>query len=580
MRIPTRPRRFKSRRFAAATPMLAALLGLCVSGCATARPTRPPLVTKACADTIQPTVRKVTERVFVATGFDITNTILIRSAEGNVIVDPGMSRARAERTREALQAAAPGPIRAVIYTHSHIDHVGAAAAWVTAGTEIWASTAFIDHFFKQYALFQPAERRRGGAQFGEHVSDDLVCSALGIRPDFEGSLRSGARLPNHVFRDRVSLRFGDVELVLVEAPGETHDQLFVWLPQEKILLPGDNYYHSFPNLYTIRGTSPRPVDQWIRSLDQMRALQPEWLIPSHTAPFQGRERILQALTDYRDAIQWVRDETVRGANAGTSLDELAHRVRLPEHLRDQPYLFAGYGQVDWSVRGIYTSNLGWFDERPGTLYPISPNEVAQRELAFMGGLDRVLEAAQTAHTNHDYRWEIHLLEKVLRAQGPTKTLRERLASAYEAMAYQVSNTNGRAYLLETAWSLRQGSVELAQGVPDDALLDSLPLDMFFSVLPTRLDPRGLEQTHESLVVHFTDESDPYVITIRRGVAEVWRGSPLPGTPEPVAVLVTNAPTWKRLALQQESPLAALTSGRLKINGSTLAAARFLARFKP
>lgn len=50
---------------------------------------------------------------------------------------------------------------------------------------------------------------------------------------------------------------GEEVFELVEAHGETHDQLFVWLPRQKALLPGDNYYQSFPNLYTIRGTSAR-----------------------------------------------------------------------------------------------------------------------------------------------------------------------------------------------------------------------------------------------------------------------------------------------------------------------------------
>jgi glyoxylase-like metal-dependent hydrolase (beta-lactamase superfamily II) len=53
------------------------------------------------------------------------------------------------------------------------------------------------------------------------------------------------------------VQVGGVRIELVEAHGETHDQLFVWLPDKSVLLPGDNYYHSFPNLYSIRGTSPR-----------------------------------------------------------------------------------------------------------------------------------------------------------------------------------------------------------------------------------------------------------------------------------------------------------------------------------
>ena len=98
---------------------------------------------------------------------------------------------------------------------------------------------------------------------------------------------------------------------LVEAHGETHDQLFIWLPNQKAILPGDNYYQAFPNLYTIRGTTPRPVRAWIASLDEMRKLEPEYIVPSHTGPIIGKDEVAKQLTDYRDGITWVYVETIR-----------------------------------------------------------------------------------------------------------------------------------------------------------------------------------------------------------------------------------------------------------------------------
>jgi len=46
-----------------------------------------------------------------------------------------------------------------------------------------------------------------------------------------------------------------------------------------VLMPGDNFYKTFPNLYTIRGTAYRDVTQWVDSLDKMRRLHPEHLAP-------------------------------------------------------------------------------------------------------------------------------------------------------------------------------------------------------------------------------------------------------------------------------------------------------------
>ena len=67
---------------------------------------------------------------------------------------------------------------------------------------------------------------------------------------------------------------------------ETNDQLFAWLPKHKALMPGDNIYRTFPNLYTIRGTPHRDVKSWVKSLDHMRSLKPDYLLPSHTKPLR------------------------------------------------------------------------------------------------------------------------------------------------------------------------------------------------------------------------------------------------------------------------------------------------------
>jgi alkyl sulfatase BDS1-like metallo-beta-lactamase superfamily hydrolase len=99
---------------------------------------------------------------------------------------------------------------------------------------------------------------------------------------------------------------------------------------DQTLVAGDNFYWSFPNIYTIRGTSPLPVDAWIESLDTMRRLAPEHMIPNHTRAVHGRLEINRILTDYRDAIQWVRDAVVRGANMGLDLDTLAEGPRISE----------------------------------------------------------------------------------------------------------------------------------------------------------------------------------------------------------------------------------------------------------
>ena len=95
----------------------------------------------------------------------------------------------------------------------------------------------------------------------------------------------------------------------------------------------------------------------------------------------------------------------------------------------------------------------------------------------------------------------------------------------------------------------------------------------------RLEPDRAGDAHESIAIRFTDSDARYVVTVRRGVAELVRGEPLPGTPAPLARITTDTDTWKRLALQQDSAAWALLGDRLTVDGSLLDLRRFLAYFR-
>lgn len=525
--------------------------------------------------------------IHVAIGYDIANTILIHTPEGNVIVDAMSGPERAALAKADLLAAAPGPTKALILTHSHIDHVGGATAWAPLESEpggaavpIWATEPFTQRFFDQYGVFAQAEQRRGARQFGARVdARDLPCSALGARVDFASGIGAGVRLPTERFSGQTSFTVGGVTIELHEAHGETDDQLFVWLPQHRVLLPGDNVYRAFPNLYTIRGTHPRPVDTWIESLDRMRLLEPSLMIGSHTAPFVGAEHIAEVLRDYRDAIAFVRATVVRGANAGLSRAKIAESVTLPTELADKPWLRELYGQLDWSALSIYDAELGWFDGQPEQLYPVANAAIERREIELMGGVAAVRAAASKSE---DPRMRLHLLGKLRRSGMIGEDQRAELESAYvealRAVAEQVSNTNGRGYLLEYALELEAGAAKPIDPELSDELLREVPVGLFFAAMPTRLKLELAGDVDECLKLELTDTGASLWISVRRGVVEVARGRPYPGTPEPFATLTTDSLTWKRIALQLDTAGGAVTSGRLKIDGPLGRVQAFFDRF--
>lgn len=524
-------------------------------------------------------VVSIGDRIHVAIGFDLANVILVRTDEGNVIIDTAMSPSRAEEARAALAEVADGPVVAVILTHSHIDHVGGASVFAGPDTPIWGTAGFTRHFVKQYGIFREIETIRGARQFGAHLPDeDQPCSALGRPIDLDAAMALGVRMPTHTFEGEARFSIGGLTFELVEARGETHDHLFVHVPELEAVFPGDNYYRAFPNLYSIRGTAPRDVRGWIASLDAIRRRDPAVLVPSHTPPVEGREAVRDALTSYRDGIQFLHDAVVRDANRGFDVDRVAERAALPKALAAHPALQELYGQLDWSARAIYANALGWFDGRPEALYPKPRGERARVLVEMAGGADAVIARARRARDEGDPALAVELLALIRDASDDDPRHHAELASALRDLAGTLANTNGRAYLLEMALELEGQARAPERPTPTPELVDAVPLEMVFEVMATRLLPERAVDVHESVRFELGDEGGTS-LTLRHGVLEVVHGAPLPGTPEPIAVIHTTPGTWKRLAMGVESPVAAIASGELRVEGSVTGLLRFLDRFR-
>ena len=247
-------------------------------------------------------VYEVTDGVHQAVGFGLANSILVEGDDCVFVVDAMGSVEAAQAVRAAFAKITPKPIAALIYTHNHADHILGARGFVPEGVvDVYAHATtnyYIDRFI---SVLRPIIGMRAERMFGNHLpreGDDRLVNA-GIGPFLEAAHGGGTPSlirPNRTFSDRMELTLCGIEVELVHAPGETDDQLFVWLPEKRVLLPGDNVYKAFPNLYTIRGTHYRDVVGWVRSLDAMRALAPEHLAPSHTRPVSGREQVTEILT--------------------------------------------------------------------------------------------------------------------------------------------------------------------------------------------------------------------------------------------------------------------------------------------
>jgi len=412
---------------------------------------------KAHPEYFQKEVVQLADNVYMGFGFAASNVYMIIGDDGIIIIDTSETTAAATNILAGFREISDLPIKTIIYTHSHRDHVSGATIFAEGGTpEVLASTKYSDDsLFVASAHPQPvkAMQVRTKRQFGIGLSypDEII--GIGVGPGARPLQGMGAgNIPptRRIGEEGESFSKYGIDLELVMAPGETPDHMVVWYPEKKILFSGDNFYRAFPNLYAIRGTAYRDYDTWADSLDQLMAFEPEVLAPGHTKAVFGAAQIKEVLTDYRDAIRHVIDETRNGMDAGKTIDELAHSVKLPEELSAKPHLREYYGRVDFSVRAYFVGTMGWFDGNPTSLGTLAPEDEAQRMIDLAGGRDAVQKAVAEAAAKGDYQWGLQLIDRLIVTDRNDPELPKIKADLLRKHAVDQINCPTRHYYIQCA----------------------------------------------------------------------------------------------------------------------------------
>ena len=517
-------------------------------------------------------------RIHFAIGFGIANSIMVEGENGNIIIDAADSVYEAEQIYSLFSEKNDNPIKAIIYTHNHGDHTFGAAYYLKSQNEKPQIIAHedTDYYVQRImGILNPIITSRSTRMFGTSLPEkDLI--NVGIGPNLSVSKSpTGYVKPDTTFSDTLKLNIEGIELELYHAPGETNDQIFIWLPKHKALMPGDNIYKTFPNLYTIRGTTHRDVKGWIDSIDHMKTFQPEYLFPSHTKPIIGKETIQDALNIYRDAIQYIHDQTIRLMNQGLYPDEIADIVKLPKEIADSPYLYEFYGTVRWSVKSIFNGYLGWFSGNPAELDPLSRKEKASRISDLAGGSDMLLEQLHLAVKEKDMQWALELSDYLISLDLFTDEVKELRIEALIYEGSRSSNPNKRNYFLTSALELNGGieEISLLDRTSED-LLHQISIDTLFDVLSTRYNPEEEFVNNYKVCFSFTSGIIKN-ITIRNKVAVVSNN--IDGSCD--LKITSEEIEFKKTLTGLSSPVAQIASGDLIVEGSSTEFLIFLTRFR-
>lgn len=367
---------------------------------------------------------KVTERIWREEYS--CNSYLVKTASGSIIIDPGGASSPASWL---LKETADSPVQAILLTHAHDDHRQGIALW-RGGREVpvIAQREHVD-FLALNDRLAPFYSARFAAQNG--LPKPPVTSPTST--PVEATI---------LFADEHTLILDDLHVRLIHTGGETPDTSLIWIPELGAAFIADNFYTSFPNLYTLRGTRPRWALDYVKALDQALALSPELLLPGHGEPVVGRDQVRQRLQKYRDAIMYIHDAVIAGMNAGKDVHTLMREIALPPELA----LPEGFGRVSWSVRGIFEGYAGWFDGNPSSMYAEPVSSIHPDLVELAGGPDAVVTRAHALLDGGDAVRALHLTDVALAASPAHRGALAARIAALQALLARSRNYIERQWL--------------------------------------------------------------------------------------------------------------------------------------
>ena len=289
------------------------------------------------------------------------------------------------------------------------------------------------------------------------------------------------------------------------------------------------------NLYTLRGAQVRDALAWSKYVDDALAQFGEVtdvLFASHHWPRWGRDDVASYLASQRDAYRFVHDQTLRLANHGLTMNEIAETLALPTGLGAASFNHGYYGTLSHNAKAVYQRYLGWFDANPAHLNPHPPVAAATRYVEFMGGAEAVLTKARDAFDAGDYRWVAEVVNHVVFADPSHEAARFLQADALEQLGYQSESGPWRDFYLSGAMELRANGTAL-RGIPGNALnpslLGALTPEMLFDVLGVRLNALGAGDLEFVARIDLREPDGTWTFGVRHGVVHAREGAPVDPT---------------------------------------------------
>ncbi|MEA3322840.1 MAG: alkyl sulfatase dimerization domain-containing protein [Patescibacteria group bacterium] len=519
---------------------------------------------------------KVTDNIYQVRGHDLSVISFIQTDNGYIVVDPLISSETAKASLDLLyKHVGEKPVVAVIYTHSHVDHFGGVKGVATqedvdAGKiKVIASEGFMREAVSENVMAGNAMSRRASYMYGNLLpKSEKGGIDGGLGKSTSSGIISVIEPTDVIKKTGTIMNIDGVEIVFQFTPGtEAPTEMNFYFPQMKALCMAENCTHTLHNLYTLRGAQVRDAAAWSHYIDESIDLfgeSAEIVFASHHWPTWGQDECIDFLKKQRDMYKYIHDETLRLANHGYTMIEIAEMMELPEELSKAWYNRGYYGSINHDTKAVYNKYLGFFDGNPATLHPLPPEQSALKHVEFMGGADVILEKARENFEKGEYRWVAQVVNYVVFADPDNEIARNLQADALEQLGYQSESAPWRNFYLSGAKELREGVLVMpTPGTASKDMLKAMGTDMIFDIFAISFN--GIKAADKKWIFNFTftDIEAQYSLVVENGVLHYYKDRPMEN---PNTSITMTREQLNNVMMKQVTIMSMAESGDITLDG--------------
>ena len=490
---------------------------------------------------------EVTDGIYQVRGYDMANATFIRTDNGWIVFDVLMCKEDMAAAKALMEKHfGTLDVKAVLYSHSHIDHYGgifglineedAADASLPLDEQlasgkvvVLAPQGFLEHAVSENLYAGPAMGRRAQYQYGalmEPGETGRMAIGIGLGQSV-GTV--GLLAPTYEVSSNETIVIDGLEIQFQLTPGtEAPAEMNAWFPRYKGLWLAENCTGTMHNIYTLRGAQVRDAAAWAKYILEAEYLfgdEVEVVFQSHNWPHWGNETIHEYMEDTAAVYQYINNQTLHYINQGMTSAEISRTLTLPDRLNKVWYTRQYYGTLSHNIKAVYQRYMGWYDANPVNLNPLMPEDTAKKWVEYLGDVDAVLEKARADFEKGEYQWVAQITKELVFADPTNQVARDLCADALEQMGYQAESGPWRSAYLMGAWELREGNQAEKEGTNPgrENTIMAMTVDMILTYIDIMTDAKATQNDDFSLKLNITDTGEVFRVIRRDGVLMVYKG---------------------------------------------------------